>query len=327
MNENIKISVVVPVYNAEKFLLRSTDSILNQTHKNIELILVNDGSKDNSLNLCYEIAGKDSRVKVFTKENGGAASARNLGIKNATGDYIGFCDADDYLDLDMYETLLDALLANNLSMVDCLYKSVNQEDVITYRGNDDRKLTVSTAREAISSLFYWIGGASLCTRLIKKSLFDNVNIPEGRRVEDFYASICLIAENGNNAVYNYPFYNYICNDNSVTQSKGASIYLDALYFRDLVLRKFGKKFDLYDASNYFLFKCYYLFSVSIISSELKIYKNDIKNIKRDLRNKRSLIINNSKLKKKEKYILILAAYSLRLTRLLYLIKNFLTKKW
>src|SRR5699024_165398 len=102
----LKLSIIVPIYNSEKRLGRCLNSIINQSYKNIEIILVNDGSTDTSLEICNEFKKKDSRVKVINKENEGVALARNDGLLVATGDYIAFVDSDDYLDLTMYENLL-----------------------------------------------------------------------------------------------------------------------------------------------------------------------------------------------------------------------------
>lgn len=101
-----RISIIVPVYNGGNELKESVDSILNQTEQDIELILVDDGSKDNSLAICKNYADKDKRVRVFHQENAGVSAARNNGISRATGDYIGFVDADDWIEPDMYERLL-----------------------------------------------------------------------------------------------------------------------------------------------------------------------------------------------------------------------------
>ncbi len=321
-----KLSVIVPVYNAERYIGRCTKSILGQTYKNIEVILVNDGSTDNSLNLCYQIAEMDSKVKVLTKENAGAASARNMGIKNATGELLGFCDADDFLDADMYEVLINIMEQNNLKMIDSTYKSVNDSGEIIEKGIDSKELVIESAYDAISNLFLWIGGSSLCTRVVDKSLFENLNIPEGKRAEDFYTSICLINNNGENAVYKYPFYNYFYHSGSVTKSKGASIYLDALYFREKALSGLKNKYDLEKAAEFFKFKCYYLFSVSVINKEFKKYKDEIKEIKNDLKSLQNNIKSCPYLVKKEKLVLKIARYSMRFSRFLYLSKNIVSKK-
>ena len=113
------ISVIVPVYKAEAFLKKCTDSILSQSHREIELLLIDDGSPDNSGALCDAIAAEDTRVRVFHKENGGVSSARNLGLAHATGDYIAFVDSDDWLEPDTFSLLLSALTENGADSAGC----------------------------------------------------------------------------------------------------------------------------------------------------------------------------------------------------------------
>ena len=102
------VSIIVPVYNAEKYIKNCVLSILNQDYKNIELILVNDGSKDNSYNICKQLAEKDNRIRLFNKENGGTSSARNYGLDNAKGEYVCFIDSDDFACPNYVTTLLAA---------------------------------------------------------------------------------------------------------------------------------------------------------------------------------------------------------------------------
>ena len=118
---SVKISVVIPVYNAEKFLKRCMDSILSQSFKNYEIILVDDGSKDGSAVICDEYAEKYDFIRAIHKENGGASSARNAGLMNATGEYISFIDADDWLELNMYERLV-SVTENSPDLVMCDFK-------------------------------------------------------------------------------------------------------------------------------------------------------------------------------------------------------------
>lgn len=117
MDKQPLVSVVVPIYNVEKYLERCVNSILNQTYKNLEVILVDDGSPDNSPALCDKFAEEDSRVKVIHKENGGLSSARNAGINSATGKYIGFVDSDDDIELDMYEKMLNVIQREKVDFV------------------------------------------------------------------------------------------------------------------------------------------------------------------------------------------------------------------
>jgi glycosyltransferase involved in cell wall biosynthesis len=114
-----EISIIVPVYDVEKYLKKCVDSILNQTFKDFELILVDDGSPDNSGAICDQYAEKDSRVRVIHKENGGLSDARNAGIEVARGKYLGFVDSDDFVNEDMYKQLYTSIIENNADLSIC----------------------------------------------------------------------------------------------------------------------------------------------------------------------------------------------------------------
>ena len=117
-----KISVIIPIYNKSATLKKCIDSILNQEYQNLELILVDDGSSDDSFDICSKYAEKDSRVKVFKKENGGVSSARNFALKVASGEFVQFVDADDFLEKDMCSKLISAYFGNDFDVVVCSYK-------------------------------------------------------------------------------------------------------------------------------------------------------------------------------------------------------------
>ena len=112
-NSNIKISVIVPVYNVENYLSQCLKSIINQTYKNLEIICVNDGSTDKSLMILKEYEKKDKRIKVINQNNKGLAATKNVGMKIATGDYITFVDSDDYIDLNVYEKCIESIIKYN----------------------------------------------------------------------------------------------------------------------------------------------------------------------------------------------------------------------
>ena len=116
---NPKISVIIPVYNAESTLRRCVDSVLAQTFTDFECLLINDGSKDKSGEICDEYARKDSRVKVFHKENGGVSSARNVGLDNARGEWVSFVDSDDWVEGDILESMYKTALLSGSSLVTC----------------------------------------------------------------------------------------------------------------------------------------------------------------------------------------------------------------
>lgn len=128
--EQIKISIVIPVYNIESYLRQCLDSVINQTLKEIEIICVNDGSTDNSLQILEEYAEKDKRIRIFNKANGGISSARNLGMKYIKGEYTGFVDSDDWIELDMYEKLYQNAKVYDSDMVMCsahIFDDVSKE--------------------------------------------------------------------------------------------------------------------------------------------------------------------------------------------------------
>lgn len=135
MNDNIKISVIIPIYNAEKYLSKAIESVLNQTEKNIECILVDDGSTDSSGDICDQYAKQDERIHVIHKENGGLSTARNAGIKVATGTHISFIDADDYLDLETYEMISTVIEEQNPDCIDFGWKYISDTGEVSYNLN------------------------------------------------------------------------------------------------------------------------------------------------------------------------------------------------
>ena len=134
-----KISIIVPVYNVSKYLKRSLDSLINQTLKDLEIIIVNDGSTDNSLDICQEYASLDNRIKVISKENGGPSSARNYGLRYVTSDYVAFIDSDDYVALDMYETMYGEMQNNICDTIFCnFYIQDNKEQMVAKQEVSER---------------------------------------------------------------------------------------------------------------------------------------------------------------------------------------------
>lgn len=167
MNE--KISIIVPVYKAERFIDRCVENLVNQTYKNIEVILVDDGSPDKCPEICDAWAEKDSRIKVIHKQNNGVAKARETGVENATGGYIAFVDGDDWIESDTYEYLYSLINSGDYQIACCSYEVVTSEnDVIK---NSEEKLIDYGYEESVKRLYddaLW----SLCFKLYRKELFD-----------------------------------------------------------------------------------------------------------------------------------------------------------
>ena len=316
------LSVVVPVYKAEKYIHRCINSILNQSITDLELILVDDGSPDNSGTICDEYALRDKRVVVVHKQNGGAASARNAGIQLAKGKYIGFCDSDDYVNCDMYETLISIMENNNLDTVECLANVFNTDGDLVESEKNDRNLTVIGEEESIKNAFLHKGNVSMATRVTKTDIIKGIKIPEGKRVEDFYFTIILLTKTKGTAVYNYPFYNCVLSSGSVTRNAGGSIYLDAIYFYEKAVKFLSEgKYVLEREQEYFLFKAYYLLFISSYKDERKKFKKEFLQYKRNIQKNITVVLSNPYLTKKEKLVLCISALSIRLSRALYVLKN------
>lgn len=148
---NPLISVIVPIYNVEKYLARCVDSIVNQTYKNLEIILVDDGSPDRCPQMCDDYAEKDSRIKVVHKKNGGLSDARNAGIDVATGEYISFIDSDDYVSDDFFECLLDVMNKKNSDIAECSVVKLYEDNRFD-EFSDDLSVKTYDTQDAMSAL-------------------------------------------------------------------------------------------------------------------------------------------------------------------------------
>lgn len=181
------ISVIIPVYGVEKYIAQCLESIINQTYKNLEIIIINDGTKDRSAEIAKEYAAKDSRIKVYDFENGGLSVARNRGLEIATGDYISYIDSDDWLDTKMYETLLDAAMKNDADMVKCGVIETNndKEDEIAFSST---KIITNEKHEAFENYFNGMLWTLAWNGLYKKELAKKVKFPDNVVHEDNYSS-------------------------------------------------------------------------------------------------------------------------------------------
>lgn len=168
---NDKISIIIPAYNVKNFIERTLESICNQTYKNIEIIVVNDGSTDGTYSLLNKIATRDHRIKVIHKENGGVTSARVIGIKASSGKWIGFVDGDDYIEPNMYEKLLDNALKYNAEISHCGFQMRFHDGRIKYFHNTGRRVSQPRDSALISLLKGDFIEPGLWNKLYDKKLF------------------------------------------------------------------------------------------------------------------------------------------------------------
>lgn len=217
------ISVIIPAYNVQNYIFNTLNSLCNQTYKDIEIIVVNDGSTDNTLSIVSEYAKKDKRIKVFNKENGGVTSARIYGIEHSNGDWITFCDADDTVEPTMYEVLIKNANQYNADISHCGYNMVFPSRTVPYHGS--KKQIEQDSKKGIIEL---ISGSliepSLCNKLYKKYLFtiifDNNLIDTSIKInEDFLMNYYLFKYSKKSIFLDECFYNYIVHFNSAANSK------------------------------------------------------------------------------------------------------------
>lgn len=218
------ISIIVPIYNVERYLAECINSLINQTYRHIEILLINDGSPDNSLDICNEYASKDSRIKVFTKENGGLSDARNYGLDRASGDFIYFVDSDDFLEKEAIEHLYTQQVMHQADIVMAKHLIYNEDENYfgVYIFDKDyyiRVLDSKTVCEYQVDSTYKSGEfVVVWGKLYRKDLFKHIRYPKGRIHEDEFITHKLYLSANKIVVINEDDYIYRIRNNSIMRS-------------------------------------------------------------------------------------------------------------
>lgn len=224
------ISVIVPVYNVEKYLDNCIESIINQTYSDLEIILVDDGSSDNSSKICDDWSEKDNRIIVLHQENQGVSSARNNGLRLAKGEYIGFVDSDDYIESKMYEILLNKLLEDNSDISVCSSYVVDKNGVVktdTSLGNQQY-----SQEEAVKLISYKMNN-SLWNKLFKAELIKNCRFDENHTFGEDHLILLQILKNVNKVSFtNHSLYYYVQRENSITGMSFNKKSFDQVFMKD-----------------------------------------------------------------------------------------------
>ena len=238
------ISVIVPVYKVEPYLRKSVESILNQTYSDLEILLIDDGSPDRCGEICDEYEKKDSRVRVFHTENRGVAAARNLGLREAKGDLIGFVDPDDWIEPEMYEILLNTL--NNAGADISVCGVWNEYPSFT---NEKKRFedTVYTGKKAIIALLDENINGQVWNKLYRRELLRNLLFPGGKTYEDIEFMDQVMIKMGKVATTSSMGYHYRHRNEGITQEYSAKILLD-------YAEAFLNRSSSYQAFNQELFK-------------------------------------------------------------------------
>lgn len=218
------VSIIVPVYNVEKFLDKCITSIKKQTYKNIEIILVDDGSVDSCPAMCDKYATEDGRIKVIHKENGGLSSARNAGLDIASGEYVLFVDSDDYIEAELCETVL-AYMSEDVDIVAFGFKRVfdEGEEKVEFTG---RAISVSKPELFQAYINRENFTHMVCDKMFRHNLFQNMRFIEGRLAEDLAISYKLFGNARKAVAIDTCFYNYYTRSNSIMGAGSIKLCLD-----------------------------------------------------------------------------------------------------
>lgn len=229
------ISIVIPVYNVEKYLEKCIQSVIAQTYTHIEIILVDDGSTDSCPIICDSYSKKDSRIIVYHKENGGLSDARNYGIDKSNGQYITFIDSDDCVDNDYVEYMYNLLKEYNTKMSVCKYRIV--KDSKPSQSQYSAQEILLDQKKFLENMLYDVISVSSCCKLYDKSLFKTVRFPKGGLYEDNATTYKLIFQCKNIAVGFQEKYNYVMRENSIVHKEFNVKKLDLIKYTDIMCKE------------------------------------------------------------------------------------------
>lgn len=263
----IKVSVIVPVYNVEAYLEKCLDSLAKQTLKEIEVIVVNDGSPDNSQKIIDKFEKKYPTIKGYTKTNGGVSSARNYGIALATGEYIAFVDGDDYVEYDMYEKMYQKAKQGNYDIVACDLNYVYEDGSIKRVSSKIEKDTTNIKKTYVNMY------PCVWNKIYKKSLFNNnILFKEGVWFEDVDFLYKIFPYVKTIGVIKEPLNQYVQRSGSITKTFDKRLYNYISNFNDLI--KFYQENDLYDEYQKELEYCYVRYLYATFIKQATNYKKE-----------------------------------------------------
>lgn len=307
------VSIIIPVYNAEKYLDNCLKSVLGQTYKNIEIVLVNDGSTDKSLSICEEYQKKDSRIKIFSQDNKGLAGARNTGLDKMTGEEVAFLDADDYIAFN-YIAYLKAMLKPEVDLSMCTLKVTDAYGCNSLIGDNYSVKTINNHdffKESLNSSRY----TSVCGKLFKKSCFKDIRFPEGKLHEDIYILAELMMNVNFINLGSESGYYYVKHAGSITTSKFSERKLDLNISNERYTNKILEYYpDLIDAANAFKIHGFSVLIKQILDEDREKYSECITKWITFARKQTVGIIFSPVVAKKEKVISIITCTNYSIIR-------------
>lgn len=311
----MRISIIIPVYNVEKYLRRCMDSILNQDYKNIEIILINDGSTDKSEYICKEYSERNKNIKFISQNNKGIAETRNIGLKHATGEYVTFLDSDDWVESNIYSILIRTAEEYNSDIVVCGYNKYYEggriQSLTPYK-----EITHFNGKEALAENLKGNITTVLWDKLYRRSLFDGVKIPNIKCFEDQMPNLITLLKSSKVTCIPNKLVYYFYREDSITNTKTVESKL-TLFEQLEIMKKFLESNNLYNEyKDYFQYKAINLINFFIISKITTLPLGESMMLYRQ--NVRSEFKKYSKLYYENRYLSM--TYKLRI----FLIRNFTT---
>lgn len=306
------ISVVLPIYNIEKYLQKCMDSLLGQTYRNLEIIMIDDGSTDGSGKLCDFYEGMDDRIVVFHKKNGGLSDARNYGLEHASGEYITFIDPDDFVDLDFIEYMYQILKKYDTKMSLCQHRVhyINGK-IKDYGSTGDEALDNKFCLERM--LYHDVIDTSAWAKLYSMELFQEVRYPKGKIFEDIGTTYALMLQSEKIACGYESKYNYIIHKTSIVNGEFKRNKLDLLEMTDKMAAAVVKRYpDLADA----VLRRQVYARLSTLNQMLNVkgYQDERRALLDYIKKNRFLVLNNPKTPRRDKIALKILRVSYKLYR-------------
>lgn len=315
------ISVIVPVYNVEEYLNKCVDSIINQTYKNIEILLIDDGSTDTSGAICDDYSQRYDNVKTYHKKNGGLSSARNFGIERASGEYLGFVDSDDYIHKEMYERLYSLIKEYDADLSECLLTNVyNGKNLIN---NEKERVLVVNSETAIDlALKAEIANVVAVDKLYRRSLFDNVRYPVGKTIEDGFVIVDILSQCDRIVITTEQMYYYVHRKGSITTDAFSTKSLDAIEAYEKNYNIIKNKYPaILDSAILRLCWAHFYVLDKIIYDNSEEHKETKKNVIRFLRKNCGFILRNQQFTKGRKLATAMLMISPKLYKMCVILQN------
>lgn len=280
------ISVIVPIYNSSKYLEKCLNSLINQTIKEIEIIVVNDESSDNSLEIAQDMAKRDSRIRVFDRKHAGLSAVRNYGIEQAKGEYIGFVDSDDYVEKEMFATLLAMIKDNAADISVCGWYLVENGNTRICNFKTTRKILNN--EQATDMLLNHVSFDNFaCNKLFKRKLFEEIKYPEGKLLEDLLTIYKLINKSDKIVVDSIPLYYYVLHENSITSKLQKQVNQEAFDVfkkrKDDLLQMYPKLIKKIQANYFTACKTYFIISINSEIRNQEFERDRIKDMRKNIR--------------------------------------------